>query len=115
MVGETELTDAVRGTSSFSQEFTARGPQDQQGRSLRQFDLKTRVFRYPCSYLIYSDCFDALPEPVLERVYQRLWDVLTGEDEAEKFAHLSAADRTAILEILRDTKDGLPDYWQPGT
>lgn len=43
--------------------------------------------------------------------YQRLYEVLSGKDQNPKFAHLSAADRRAVLEILRDTKPGLPDYW----
>ena len=60
-VDEAPLSEPVRGTTSFAKDFTARGPRDHQGRSLRDFDLKTRLFRYPCSYLIYSKAFDALP------------------------------------------------------
>lgn len=111
-VGEAALTDPVAGTSRFAAEFAERGPCDAQGRSLRQFDLRTRLFRYPCSYLIYSDAFDALPAPVRDRVLRRLWSVLTGNDTSETLQHLSAGDRADILAILRATKQGLPDYWQ---
>src|SRR5205807_1429575 len=52
---EAELARKVAGTSGFAAEFAARGPFDERGRSLRQFDLTTRLFKYPCSYLIYSD------------------------------------------------------------
>ena len=83
------------------------GPRDHQGRSLRDLDLTHRVFKYPLSYLIYSDSFDALPAVVKNRVYQRLDEVLTGKDQSEDFAHLSPDDRKAILEILQDTK---PDF-----
>jgi hypothetical protein len=109
--GEAELTEPVRGTSAFAEEFARRGPRDAQGRSLRDFDLRSRLFRYPCSYLIYTAAFDGLPPEAKDHVYRRLWDVLTGADATKEYAHLSAADRRAILEILRATKASLPDYW----
>jgi hypothetical protein len=109
---EFQLQDAVRGTSGFAEEFAARGPFDSQGRSLRQFDLAHRLMKYRCSYLIYGEPFDALPDPVSQVVYRRLFDILTGADNDGRAAHLAAAERTAILEILRETKTGLPDYWQ---
>src|SRR5437763_14352468 len=46
---ETKLTSPIKGTSGFAAEFEKRGPRDSKGRSLYQFDLKTRMFRYPCS------------------------------------------------------------------
>jgi len=52
-----------------------------------------------------------MPAPTRDRVYQRLFDVLSGTDQSPKFAHISDADRKAILEIVRDTKAGAPDYW----
>ncbi len=108
---EISLSSPVSGLSGFTKEFAARGPFDKQGRSLRQFDLTTRLFKYPCSYLIYSKAFNKLPPPLLEDVYLRLWQVLTGEDTTAAFAHLTKTDRRAILEILRDTKKNLPEYW----
>src|SRR5262249_18362032 len=98
-------------TSRFAKEFAARGPRDVRGRSLRDFDLSTRVFRYPCSYLIYSDAFDALPEPAKGYVYHRLLQVLSGEDQSPDFAGLSTEDRRNVLEILVATKRGLPEEW----
>lgn len=109
---ETRLTEPIKGSSPYTEEFPRRGPFDTKGRSLRQFDLTTRIFKYPCSYLIYSAAFDGLPASVKERVYRRLWDVLTGKETGKDYAHLSAADRQAIREILIDTKPGLPDYWK---
>ncbi|HVS36233.1 MAG TPA: hypothetical protein VMS17_11680, partial [Gemmataceae bacterium] len=82
------------------------------GRSLRDFDLTTRLFAYPCNYLIYSDAFDALPDAARDYVMQRLWDVLSGKDQSKEFAHLSAADRTAIRDILLATKKNLPACWK---
>jgi hypothetical protein len=103
-VWEAELTSKISGTSSFAGDFVKRGPRDHQGRSLREFDLTKRLFRYPLSYLVYSDSFDALPPAAKERFYGRLKAILTGDDSNKDFAHLSNADRQAILEILTDTK-----------
>jgi len=97
--------------SAFAREFAARGPRDSQGRSLRDFDLSTRIFRYRCSYLIYSDAFDALPEPSKTYVYHRLLQILSGQDDDPDFESLSTQDRQAILEILLETKPGLPQEW----
>ena len=110
-VDEAPLQDPVQGVSSFTRTFPQRGPRDRHGRSLRDFDLKRRLFRYPLSYMIYSEIFDAMPAPARDRVYQRLFDVLSGKDQSPKFAHISDTDRSAILEIVRDTKAGVPDYW----
>ncbi len=114
--GETPLggTDG-RGTvasSAFARGFASRGVRDASGRSLRDFDLHDRVFRYPCSYLIYSSAFDALPEPAKGYVYHRLLQVLTGQDQSPDFAGLSADDRKAVLSILLETKPGLPGEWR---
>ena len=113
---EDQLLEPVVGVSTFSKTFPQRGPRDKQGRSLRDFDLKTRLFRYPLSYMIYSAAFDAMPDLVRERVYQLLYDVLTGKDTRESIAdlslaHLSGEDRRANLEIVRATKPNLPGYW----
>jgi hypothetical protein len=109
---EAKITDPIKGTSEFAQEFAAIGPRDRQGRSLRDLDLKTRLFKYPCSYLIYSPAFDGLPASVKERAYRQLWDVLTGRVMGKEYTHLSDDDRQAIREILIETKRGLPDYWR---
>jgi hypothetical protein len=109
---EAPLTAPIQGTSGFAEEFAALGRRDSQGRSLRDFDLAKRLFKYPCSYLIYSPQFAALPAPVKDYVLLRMHEVLTGQDQSEAFAHLSAADRQAIREILCETLPGLPDYWR---
>ncbi len=110
--GETRLTEPISGTSGFTAQFSASGRQDGQGRSLRQFDLRSRLFKFPCSYVIHSRSFDRLPAVVKDRIYRRLWEVLIGEDTTDEFQQLTADDRQAILEILRDTKTGLPAYWR---
>lgn len=112
---EAPLTGSLQGTTAFAKEFAERGLRDSQGRSLRDFNLQTRLFKYPCSYLIYSRSFDGLPAEAQNLVYRRLWEVLSGTDRGKSFAHLSEGDRTAIREILIATKPGLPDYWKSPT
>ena len=112
---EAALKGKVTGTSAFATEFAGRGPRDSHGRSLRDFDLERRMFKYPCSYLVYSEGFAALPPEARDYVLQRMWEVLSGQEQSEKFAHLSAEDRTAIRDILCDTLPDLPDYWKPSS
>ena len=108
---EATLYDPVEGVSTFTKTFAARGPRDRQGRSLRDFDLKRRLFKYPLSYMIYSEAFDSMPDDARDRIYHRLFDVLTGKDKDQKFAKLTNEDRRNVLAILRDTKKNLPVYW----
>lgn len=109
---EAPLAGEVKGTSGFAEEFSARGPKDSRGRSLRDFDLHTRIFKYPLSYLIYTDAFDAIPEPSKGYIYRRLHGILTAKEGTDEFWNLSGKDRQAILEILLETKKGLPDDWK---
>jgi len=102
-----EYTAPISGDPKFVAQFERRAVRDSQGRSLRDFDLTRRLFRYPLSYVIYSAAFDALPADAKRMFYARLRDVLGGADQSPDFAALTAADRTAILEILRATK---PDF-----
>ena len=101
---EAPLVEPVEGVSQFTKRFALLGPRDRQGRSLRDFDLRTRLFRYPLSYMIYSAQFDALPAFARQRIYARLLEILTGHDHSRKFASLTPDDGHAILEILRETK-----------
>lgn len=108
---EAPLVDDVAGVSTFQQTFPKRGPRDSRGRSLRDFDLHTRLFRYPLSYMIYSEVFDNLPPTVKEKLYVRLLDVLSGTDGSAHFTKLNAKDRTAVLQIVAETKKDLPAAW----
>lgn len=107
MCDEFTLTDTVVGSSQFADEFTARGKFDSRGRSLRQFDLQTRLFRYPCSYLIHSPAFAALPDEVRHQVLSRLYRILEAGDDSPEYNHLTPTVRRDIAEILHET---LPEY-----
>lgn len=111
MCDEAKLSAPIAGTTDFATEFAAAGCKDHRGRSLRDLDLQTRLFRHPCSYLIYTASFDALPDEVHARFWARMDAALSGQDRSGRFDHLSAADRTAIREILAATKPGAPAAW----
>lgn len=110
-VDEAQLTSPVTGSTNFAQQFAARGPQDRRGRSLRQLDLQQRLLKHPCSYLIYSAAFEGMPLAAKTAVHQRLWAVLSGRETGDVYARLTREDRVAITEILRETKPGLPDFF----
>jgi hypothetical protein len=111
-VNEAPLQSEVRGSSGFAERFVAQGPYDRQGRSLRQLDLRHRLMRYPCSYLIYSPVFTQLPREAKAAIYERMWSVLSGADKDAKYKVLSPIDRRAVVEILRDTIQDLPPYFR---
>jgi len=100
-------------SSGFAKVFAAQGPFDRNGRSLRELDLRARLFRYPCSYMIYSEAFDTLPAEAKAAIYERLGRVLSGSLPENRYQRLSLADRRAIIEILRDTKPDLHGSIQP--
>ncbi|MCB1021854.1 MAG: hypothetical protein H6509_00475 [Bryobacterales bacterium] len=110
-VDEAPLEEPIRGSQDFARDFEAAGKRDSQGRSLHQLDLDHRLLRYPCSYMIESEAFEALPAPAKDLLYERLWAILSGKDRSEPYAKFADADRQAIAEILADTKDDLPRYW----
>ena len=89
------------------------GRATEKGRSLHELDLNRRLMKYPCSYLIYSPAFDALPPLAKDPIYRRMWEVLSGQEQDPRYrSALSLADRQSIVEILRDTKKDLPPYFQ---
>lgn len=107
-VDEAPLPGPVKASGPFAQRFAGLGPRDKKGRSLRELDLQQRLLKYPCSYMIYSETFDALPPAAKQAIYAQLWRVLSGQATEPRYRRLSAADRQAILEILGETKPDLP-------
>jgi hypothetical protein len=99
---EVPLPGPVSGDSGFTADFAKRGPRDGKGRSLRAFDLKSRLFRYPLSYMVYSTAFDTLKPEIRDKLYRRLYDTLKTK----------GADGADAIAILAATKPGLPDYWK---
>jgi len=110
-VDEAPLPGPIAGTTKFAEVFSAQGPRDSRGRSLRDLSLETRLLRYPCSYLIYSEPFDSLPARAKTAVYARMWEILSGQERDQRYAVLTPADRRAILEILSETKADAAAYF----
>jgi hypothetical protein len=106
-VGEASIDGRIEGNSGFAEVFSAMGPKDSRGRSLRELQLEGRLMKYPLSYTIYTPAFGALPEMAKAAVLSRLREVLGGGDGERKYAHLTPEIRIAILEILVET---LPDF-----
>lgn len=103
-LGEAELTSPVAGSTDFATQFEKAGPFDSEGRSLRQLDLRHRTFRYPLSYLVYSEAFDRLPTIVRNYIYRRFDEILSGSDKDVALDRWNVEERSAALEILRATK-----------
>ena len=109
---EARLTNPIQGTSQFQNEFEAKGPFDSQGRSLRQFDLTNRLFKYPCSYLIYSKSFRELPEDLLNAIINQLKLTLNTSEDNDNF-QIPIPQRQTIWNILKETQKELPKTWHP--
>lgn len=104
--------DGVEGGAAFQEAFRRNRVETREGRSLKDLQLLTRLFKNRCSYMIYSKSFDALPHQVKSEFYAQLNRVLTGEDQREEFAHLTASERSNIREILLETKQDAAAAWK---
>ena len=103
--GEASLASEIKGSVVFAQQFTERGPKDSQGRSLRDFDLKTRLFKYPLSYLIYSPSFDALQPSLRDEILRQLGEVLSGENQSAPYEHLTEATCRSPGDLARNQRE----------
>jgi hypothetical protein len=102
-VDEAPLEGPIAGGSGFAEAFAALGPKDTRGRSLRDFDRQSRLFRYPVSYLVYSPAVAALPRDLRLALVARMRTILDGRDAEPRYRRLHAENRSAALEILRET------------
>jgi hypothetical protein len=102
-VDEAAIPSPIEGSSGYAEKFMAMGPKDAKGRSLRDLDLKTRLQKYPLSYMIHSPAFRGMPAAAKNLVMGKIERVLSGEVTDKKYAHLTPALRTAIREILSET------------
>ena len=109
-IDEYRLKGSVFGTSQFTTVFASAGPRDRQGRSLRDFDLERSLFKYPCSYMIYTPSFTNLPDTVRDYVTRRMQEILFSSSRRPPFDQLSDSDCRNVREILADT---LPGLWRP--
>ncbi|MFI4852166.1 MAG: hypothetical protein ACIAZJ_23915 [Gimesia chilikensis] len=115
---EAPLTTPVKGTSGYQDWFARQGKRDSQGRSLKDFDLKTRLFQYRLSYLIYTDGFQKMPAGARLRILKDIYEFLNADDSTLKAdwdvepQNFPIAERQAILQIVAETLDELPEFWK---
>jgi hypothetical protein len=101
---EGKFNGQITGVNDFRKEFEARGPRDSKGRSLHELDLNKHLFKYSCSYLVYSPAFDGLPVPTKEYLFRRLSEILSGKDQGRIYGRMPAKSKQEVFEILWDTK-----------
>lgn len=114
---EAPLPDGgIEGDPAFQTAYTKTAPQSRDGRSLKDFQLLTRLFKQRCSPMIYSITFQHLTPPLKQTVLKRLWEVLEGkvEDATGAYAYLSEAERGHIRRILAETLPDAPEGWKSG-
>jgi hypothetical protein len=99
------LPDEVAGSNGYAAWFQAQGPKDSQGRSLRALDLRSRVFRYPLSFLIYSEGFDALPLLVRERLYEKLAHNLHATPDGQTAFDILLATKPEFAQEVKTLRD----------
>ncbi len=102
----------IKGDGVFQSVYAKTRKADAKGRSLRDLDLGTRLFKYRCSPLIYSKSFGWLPKELRDLTLLRLSDGLRSPQPPAAFAHLPAEERRAIHEILTETLADLPSGWK---
>lgn len=95
----------------FRRAFNANRITDSRNRSLKDLQLKGRIFENRCSYMIYSPTFEQFPPMLKGAIYERIHEILTAPGPIEGFEYLGKAEKRRILEILHETKDDLPAGW----
>lgn len=115
---EAPLTAPVKGTSGYQEWFARQGKRDSQGRSLKDFELKTRLFQYRLSYLIYTDDFQKMPAGARLRILKDIYEFLNADNSMLKAdwdvepQNFPITERQAILQIVAETLDKLPEFWK---
>jgi hypothetical protein len=104
-------SDGVEGDAAFKSDFLRDRRITTQGVSLKDFDLRTRLFKHRCSYMIYSPVFEGLPPAMKERVYRRLGEALNVEKPDQEYAYLPAVEKGIIRGTLKETLRDLPARW----
>lgn len=112
-VDEAALPKAgIEGDEDFIREFQRNSRSAKDGRSLKEFDLKTRIFKYRCSYMLYTESWLQLPVILKEKVYFKMAEGLREQNANPAYAHLTPSEKLAIRSILKETLPGLPSWWR---
>lgn len=109
------LPAGVVGAEAFRRTFTESAPRSRAGHSLKDLQLRERIFAQRCSYLIYSETFRALPPQMKSRILERLGAVLGGDDPQGRYAYLETGEKQRIYEILSETHPDAKAQWRART
>ncbi len=93
----------IEGDPRFQDDFVKNAPRSKEGRSLKDFQLLTRVFKHRCSFMIYSVTFQNLTQPLKETVLSRLDSILAGQEDGDRYGYLADSEKAHIRRILADT------------
>ena len=96
----------VEGIEDFQRDFTANARKTSAGKSLKDLQLLSHLFKNRCSYMIYDPLFTNLQPPFKEIVFRQLNEILDAETPPEDFQHLSKGERGRIKAILTETLEG---------
>jgi len=100
----------IKPDPAYQADFLANRRRNAEGASLKDLDLETRMFKYRCSYMIYSPAFQGLPSLLKVRIYSLMKKALSAEG-ASGFAYLATSEKRTIRSILKSTLDDLPASW----
>lgn len=102
----------IEGSAEFQTAFVEQAKRSRDGRSLKDFQLLTRLFKYRCSYLIHGITFRHLTPPLKQTVLAKLWQVLQGKEPTQRYDYLGGSECQHISRILVETLPDLPAEWQ---
>ena len=117
-VDEAPLPAPIDGNKRTVIDFVKQGPRDTNQQTLRQLDLRTRLFRYHLSFLVHSDGFRQMPPQARSYCWIRIKAALENADD-RLTAKLDASERKTIREILLATEPEFRnassklDDWKP--
>ncbi|MGB0992668.1 MAG: hypothetical protein ACPG32_09385 [Akkermansiaceae bacterium] len=99
-------TDGIDGSQQFVKDFTAAG-KSHDDYSLRDLRLQKRLFKYRCSYMIYSKSFALVPDTIRADVLKSIRAITTEGKTYPGLPSLSKREKERIDLILKST---LPEY-----
>ena len=102
----------IEGDPDFIRDFQAKKITTGSGHSLKDFDLKTRLFKYRCTYMLYTDSWKEAPRDIKDKVYLHMAQGLKETGTPKDMSHLPVSERLAIRAILKETLPGLPAWWR---
>ena len=101
---ETDIGENTEGSEEFQKSFETRFPRTKDGQSLADFKLYGRIFKHPCSFMVYSQTFQNLPSRVKQAVLTQMRKALAGNDP--RITWLKSSECTKIEAILVETLPG---------